>query len=192
MADTNTEMNTNTNAGTAPETQPAAQQNAQQNAQQQEDKPEKLFSQAELDTIVARRLAKATKGMPTTDELAEFKTWKDSRLTEEQKRQQLETERDTYKSDLAASRLKIEQYERERFLISKGITADDVDYYAYKIGKLVTDEKPFEQAATEYLKDNPVKRENGVRVSTGAPLNNNGGQRSSNDLMNDIFRQGRR
>ena len=37
---------------------------------------EATFTQAEVDNIVAKRLARATKGMPTEEEMNAYKAWK--------------------------------------------------------------------------------------------------------------------
>lgn len=42
----------------------------------------------------------------------------------------------------------------EKFLISKGATPEDVDYLSFKIGKLVSDEVPFETAYETFAKEN--------------------------------------
>lgn len=47
---------------------------------------EKKFSQKELDDIVKQRLDRAAKGQPSKEELAEFRKYKDSLKTEEEKR----------------------------------------------------------------------------------------------------------
>nr|DAP59444.1 MAG TPA: Major capsid protein [Caudoviricetes sp.] len=47
---------------------------------------EKKFSQKELDDIVKQRLERAAKGQPSKEELAEFRRYKDSLKTEEEKR----------------------------------------------------------------------------------------------------------
>ena len=47
---------------------------------------EKKFSQKELDDIVRQRLDRAAKGQPGKEELAEFRRYKDSLKTEEEKR----------------------------------------------------------------------------------------------------------
>lgn len=47
---------------------------------------EKKFSQKELDDIVKQRLERAARGQPSKEELAEFRKYKDSLKTEEEKR----------------------------------------------------------------------------------------------------------
>lgn len=155
-----------------------------------ETQPEKTFTQAELDTIVAKRLAKAQKGMPSDEELTAFRAWKDSQQTEQQKWDALKNERDTAKTELTAAQAKIEQYEREKLLIGKGVSADDVDYYAFKIGKLVNDSKTFEQAATEFFTVNQPR--NTVRVDTGASLAGGNAKKTPSDEMNALIRGARK
>lgn len=151
---------------------------------------EKTFTQAELDTIVAKRLAKAQKGMPSGDELTAFRAWKDSQQTEQQKWDAIKVERDTAKTQLTAAQAKIEQYEREKLLIGKGVSVEDVDYYAYKIGKLVTDKKNFEQAATEYFSEN--KPRGAVIVDFGGSLAGSSVKNTPNEAMNALIRGARK
>ncbi len=111
---------------------------------------EKTFTQAEVDALIAARLARAAKGMPDKAELTEFRNWKNSQQTEADKLSTAERERDEARSEA-------EQYKRQLYLLSQGVPANDLDYYAYKIGKMVTQEKDFETAAGEFLKGRPVK-----------------------------------
>ena len=50
-----------------------------------EPAPEKTFTQAEVDTLIGKRLAKAMKGMPSEDELTAFRTWKDGQDGEKER-----------------------------------------------------------------------------------------------------------
>lgn len=156
--------------------------------------PEKTFTQAEVDSMIGKRLAKAMKGMPGEEELTAFRTWKESQQTEREKQEQRERELSESKTALTAAQTELEQLRRERFLIGKGVPAEDVDYYAFKIGKLVTDAVDFETAAERYLKDHAPKEQNetasGMRfMDTGAALG--GGKpktQSLNDYINDRLR----
>ena len=137
---------------------------------------ERTFTQAQLDAIVSREKAKAVKGLFSAEDMAA----KETSITT------LTAERDTARNDLAKAQAEIAGMKQEKFLLGKGVSADDVDYYAYKIGKLVTDEKTFEQAAEEFFKENPVQV---VRMSTGGSLS--GGvapQATTNDKMNAFIR----
>jgi len=152
--------------------EPVSNQNpAPKPAPAPESAPEKTFTQAEVDSIVGKRLAKAMKGMPAEEELTAFRAWKESQQTEKERWDTLTKERDAARTDLTAAQTELEQFRREKFLLGKGVSADDVDYYAFKIGKLVTDTVDFEKAAETFFKDHKPPKEQGVmRVDLGAPL----------------------
>ncbi len=161
-------------------------------AQDPETPPEKTFTQAEVDTLIGKRLAKAMKGMPGEEELTAFRAWKENQQTEQQKQEAKAKELTDTKAALTAAEAKLEQYEREKFLVGKGVPAEDVDYYAFKIGKLVTDSKTFEQAAEEYLKDNQPGGNKGVRVDMSKSLGGGNGGTNPNDTMNALIRGARK
>lgn len=152
--------------------------------------PEKTFTQAELETIVAKRLARATKGMPDEAELTEFRAWKDKQQTEQQRMNTLTQERDTARNDLAAAQAKVQQYEREKLMLSKGVSADDVDYYVFKAAQLVSDTKTFEQAADEFIAAH--KPQNKVVLNLGGSLQPGGKSETANDAMNALIRGARK
>ena len=88
--------------------------------------------------------------------------------------------------DLENARLRVRQLERERWLLSQGVPEEDLDYYAFKIGSLVTSDKDFAAAAKDYLRDHRL-RPGGI--STAAAL---GGRISKapgvNETMNRLIR----
>lgn len=126
------------------------------------------FTQADVDNIVNKRLERERKKYPSADELTAFRAWKESQQSENDKLNALQRERDESAAALTAAQAELEQYKREKYLLSKGVNGEDVDYYAFKIGKLVSDELTFEKAAEQYLKDHPAA--GGMRVDTSAPL----------------------
>ena len=146
---------------------------------------EKTFTQAEVDAIVGKRISKAMKGMPDETELSEYRKWKESQQTEAQRMTELTKERDTAKTDLAAALAKVEQYEHEKFLLSKGVSAEDVDYYAFKASQLVSDTKSFEQAADEIIKARQPKK---AVLDFGGPLQGNQMPKTESDMMNALIR----
>lgn len=150
-----------------------------------EPTPEKTFTQAEVDTLIGRRLAKAMKGMPDEAELTAFRAWKEKQQSEQDRVNTLTSERDTARTQLTAAQAEIEQYKREKLLLSKGVPANDVDYYAFKIGKMVTDSKTFEQAAEDFFKENTTGK---VQVDLGAPLGGSSLQKTANEQMNALIR----
>ena len=139
---------------------------------------EKTFTQAEVDALIARRLERERKKYPAEEELTAFKSWKERQAEERDMLEVRTRERDE-------ARAALEQLRRESFLTEKGVPREDADYYAYRIGKLVTAELSFEQAAEQFLKERqPAER---VRVETGAQL---GGGRAAtaNEAMNELLR----
>jgi len=159
-------------------------------AAEPETTPEHTFTQAEVDKLVGDRLAKVMKGMPSKEELAAYRAWKESQQTEQEKWNTLTKERDESRTALAAAQAELEQHRREKLLLGKGIPAEDVDYYAFKIGQLVTDSLPFEKAAEQFLKDRQPAQS--VKVDFSAPVGGSGGAASVNDMMNSLIRGARK
>ena len=98
------------------------------------------------------------------------------------------SEAEALRRELAASREEAEQLRRERFLLLKGIPEEDLDYYVFKIGKLVTDETDFAAAAGQFLKQREKKTAAGLfrtaaRLSGGAPR-----AATANETMNRLIR----
>lgn len=153
--------------------------------QEPDPAPEKTFTQAEVDNLIGKRLAKAMKGMPDEAELTAFRAWKENQQTEQDRVTTLTSERDTARTQLNAAQEEIEQYKREKLLLSKGVPANDVDYYAFKIGKLVTDSKTFEQATEDFFKENNAGK---VHVDLGAPLGGGSLNKTANEQMNALIR----
>ena len=90
---------------------------------------------------------------------------------------------------LSRAEERVTQLERERTLLSQGVPEEDLDYYVFKIGKLVTGEKDFSTAAKEFMKQHGAARRATAPHSTGASLSGRAsGPRSTNDTMNRILR----
>ncbi len=88
------------------------------------------------------------------------------------------------RQELESTQARVEQLERERFLLGKGVPEEDLDYYVFKIGRLVTEDRDFAEAAKSFLKERrPAAR------STGASLAGRGGrQESTGEIMNRLLR----
>lgn len=147
---------------------------------------EQTFTQAEVDNIVAKRLARATCGMPSEDELKAYNAWKANQQSEAEKLKDIEKERDTEKAARLAAEAKVTQFEREKYLTAKGVSADELEFYCFKIGQKVTDTVSFEKAADEFLKD---RKPASVRVDMSAHVGNSGNSANgTNDAMNALIR----
>lgn len=158
---------------------------ADQDNQQQEHQ-EQTFTQADVDRIVGQRLARERQNMPSEEDLTAYRAWK----ADEEKRKGVDVdairnERDTAMSNLAAVKAELEGLKNEKYLREKGVPDDDLEYVAFKIGKLIEDGQTFNQAAEKYLKENPVGR---ARVATSAALGGEKKKQDANAVMNDILR----
>lgn len=147
---------------------------------------EKTYTQAEMDSILSKKLARAMKGMPGDEELTAFRSWKARQQTEQERWEAQTRELNESKTALAAAQAELEQSRREKFLLGKGVGADDVEFYAFKIGKLVTDTTDFEAAAAQYIKDHPPAGT--MRVDFTAPLGIGRPVPSTNETMNSLIR----
>lgn len=181
MENENTNVNTNPNDG-GNGTNAAQITVPQQQGQPQQDQTVNLglrtFTQEQLDAIIARERGKAVKGWFSPEQMQA----KDASISS------LTTERDNARNELATAKAELDALKNEKFLSGRGVPADMLEFYAFKIGKLVDDKKTFEQAAEEYLKDNPPAGT--VRMSTGGGVNNGGGAvpQKPNDIMNALIR----
>lgn len=82
-----------------------------------EPTPEKTFTQAEVDAMIGKRLAKAMKGMPSEDELTAFHTWKDGQAGERARWDKLSGERDTLAGKLTAAETERDQLKRDLYVL---------------------------------------------------------------------------
>lgn len=101
-----------------------------------EDKAQKI-----ADAIVAKKLAK----MPTKEELAEFKAYKDSLKTETEKQNEVNQEMTKTKNENMTLK-------QENALLKKGISAEDMEFVQFKISKMDGD---FDENLEEFLEKNP-------------------------------------
>ena len=141
---------------------------------------ERTFTQAEVDKIIDKRLKREREGMPTPEELTKYREWQKAQETEADKIKALTDDNGKLKKSLDELTAKNTQYEREKYLTGKGVKADDIDYYVFKIAQKVTDDVTFETAADEYLKDYKPRR---ARVDTGASLENGGGGMTRKQIL---------
>lgn len=161
--------------------------NVQTEQSEQSEQSERTFTQEEVNEIINRRLAKERKGQPSAEELAAFREYQKQHAPKDDaaKLKDMTTERDSAQTELEMAR-------RENYLLKQGVSADDVDFYVYKITKAMGDDDDFEEAAKKYLKEH--KQRPGVRVDMGSRLNNGagGGKESASKQMNDLIRKAMR
>lgn len=129
-----------------------------------EETSEKTFTQAEVDDIVKKRLAKATKNQLSKEEIDAFKKYQDDKKTQQEKYDDLVKE--DGKKTTTISNLKM-----ENAVLKAGITdQDEIEFIVYKVGKMEGD---FNDNLTEYLKDNPRYAKKQETKATGVETKNN-------------------
>ena len=121
--------NPNVNTNQAGEGTNANQNPAPQQGQQQDGL--RTFTQEQLDAIIARERSKATKGWFTAEQMAA----KDTSISS------LTTERDNARNELATTKAELDALKNEKFLAGKGVPSEMLEFYAFKINKLVTDKR---------------------------------------------------
>ena len=105
----------------------------------------KTFTQADVDRIVADRLARERKNQPSAERLKAFEEWEKSQQTEAEKAAE------TAKK-LQEAQTEAEQLRHENAVIKAGVNADDADYVLYKVEKM---EGTFSDNLKKFLEDNP-------------------------------------
>lgn len=119
------------------------------------EKAEKTFTQKELDDIVKQRLDRAKKDMPSKSELAEFREWKDSQKTAEQKAAEQLAEVNAAKD--AAEREK-SRLEIKVSCLAKGVPADAADDVIALAERFIDDDTTIEKAVEKVLEKYPSFR----------------------------------
>lgn len=148
-----------------------------------EPTPEKTFTQAEVDAMIGKRLAKAMKGMPSEEELTAYRTWKDGQAGEKNRWDKLTGERDTLAGKLTAAEAERDQLKRDLYLAKKGLTGEEAEFIAFKAGKMVDDKKTFEQAVDELTADRKK-----TTFDWTAPVGGGKPKTGENDVMNALIR----
>lgn len=119
---------------------------------------------AEAQKIADAMLAKKMKGMPTKEELKEFKDWQESQKTAEQKQAEKEAE---YQKTLN----ELNTLKQTNAVLKAGVNKDDADYVLFKVSKMEGD---FEENLAKFLKDNPKYLKQELKKeepkATGAPV----------------------
>lgn len=123
----------------------------------------KTFTQDEVNDIVEKRLAKEKKKMPSDKEMEEFKTWKASQKTEEEKAREKDER-------IAALEKQIADGEHMESIRNADV---DKSFQKFVLSEVSSKDGDFDKNLQDYLKENPqyVKKGNS---STGMPMNGSG------------------
>ena len=118
-------------------------------AQQQET----TFTQAQVDTLIQKRLERERKKFPTEEEMSAFRAWQTNHQDNQNTIAAITQEKNTVSAQLAQAQAEIEQMKREKYIASKGLAGDEAEFIAYKAAKMVTDTMTFDAAVDELVKD---------------------------------------
>ena len=148
-----------------------------------EPTPEKTFTQAEVDAMIGKRLAKAMKGMPSEEELTAYRAWQAGQAGEKERWEKLTGERDTLAGKLTSTESERDQLKRELYVLKKGVTGEEAEFIAFKAGKMVDDKTTFEQAV-----DTLTAERKKTTFDWTAPVGDGSKKPGANDAMNALIR----
>lgn len=122
-------------------------------------------------------------GMTETEVTQAINKFKAERAANQPDATKLQQERDDALNE-------VKQMKNEKFLASKGVKSDDLDYIMFKVSKLVDDKTTFEKAAEKFLKENPrFVGGNSYRIADSSAGNSsNGSGGNMNMSINDKIR----
>lgn len=131
-----------------------------------EEKGSKTFTQEQVNSM----LAKERKSLPSKEELEEFKAWKESQKTDEEKKAEAETKLKKAEADSSEKDKVIAMYKQ-------GINEKYMDFLLFTVSKMDGD---FTENLTNYIKENPEygKSSNEETKATGVPVKTVKPQRS--------------
>ena len=149
---------------------------------------EKTFTQAELNSIIEDRLAKARKNMPSKEELQQYNEWKENQKTEQEKINekinQLQTSNGTLTSENSQLKAQLE-------VLNSNAKKEFVRFVTSEVLAMVNETTDLKTAIKNYKKDNPQYFGDTVikKIQTSPSLNAGGDKpQTTNDIMNSILR----
>lgn len=148
------------------------------------EQPERTFTQAEVDALIARRVSRVTRGLPSEEEMTAFRNWQSNQQNEQQRWNNLTTERDTARGRVTALEAELEQMKRENYIYSKGLTGEDAEYVAFKAAKLMDDKTDFNAAVDKVMEERAKK----PTFDWSASLGGDNTKPNTNAAMNALIR----
>jgi len=114
---------------------------------------EKTFTQAEMDKVIADRLAREKKNIPDKKRLEAFKAWEDSQKTVEEKQSEAISMAEQAKIDAEQRAI---EFEAKYTAIAKGVKSDTVEDVIALAKAKVTDNVTLEQAIESVMAKYPL------------------------------------
>ena len=152
----------------------------------------RTFTQDEVSALCAREAGKAERailkqlGLAGKSELAGFVERIQHSANTDTALSTVTGERDSYKAKYESAVAELTTIKNAAELAKYGVTdPEDAEYYAFKIGKMVSKDKDFAAAAAEYFQAHPF---NTARVSVVTENRGGGHTGNLNDMMNKKLR----
>lgn len=148
----------------------------------------KTFTQDEVDQIVADRVARERKKLPTDVDLKKYREWMKNSQTDAEKYSAMEAE-------LNASRAELTAIKNQQALLKAECKPEFAEIVAEKIARMDGD---FMQNLTAYKKANPHlfgTQQSATKLHSSSPSLSGGGSsdtKPTNKFMNDLIRGSRR
>ena len=141
------------------------------------------MEQEKVETVVEEK-EPAPASLPEEGDTAESK---EVNIPSEEVSHEEDGEMKKLREELESVRGQLARMEHERYLLSRGVPEEDLDYYAFKIEHMDSAGADFMKAAKEYLKAHPVRH---ATVSSGAELGAGSARKAatSSELMNQLLR----
>ena len=141
------------------------------------------MEEEKVETVVEEK-EPAPASLPEEGDTAESK---EVNIPSEEVSHEEDGEMKKLRDELESVRGQLARMEHERYLLSRGVPEEDLDYYAFKIEHMDSAGADFRKAAKEYLKAHPVRH---ATVSSGAELGAGSARKAatSSELMNHLLR----
>ena len=141
------------------------------------------MEEEKVETVVEEK-EPAPASLPEEGDTAESK---EVNIPSEEVSHEEDGEMKKLREELESVRGQLARMEHERYLLSRGVPEEDLDYYAFKIEHMDSAGTDFRKAAKEYLKAHPVRH---ATVSSGAELGAGSARKAatSSELMNQLLR----
>lgn len=146
---------------------------------------EKTFTQAELDSIIEKRLARERSKMPSEEDMKAYNTWKASQQTEAEKYAELSKK-------FEAKDLELTALKNQQAVTKAECKPEFAEFVADKVAKMGDD---FDKNLESFKKSNPQyfgSSTNFIKQSSSPKLTGGGSKSTTNELMNQLIRNARR
>lgn len=150
----------------------ATKQEATEQQSNTQEVAEKTFTQAELDKIVTERIAREKAKLPTKEELAEYRKWRDENKTAEEKTAE---EIKAANAARTAAEQRAADYEAKYMAMNKGVKSEAVEDVIALARVKVSDNVTLEQAIDEVIRKYPQFAGGTPTINTSTPTGSGGG-----------------